>query len=67
MNESNRAELIETLATLAKKYPQWRFGQLVANVAGWTDLDVWDIEDHQLLAAAKLHLAEVAEAALAKK
>ena len=57
MNEATeRAETFETLAELARRYPHWRIGQLVANVAGWADADVWDVEDGQLLAAAKAHL-----------
>ena len=35
-------------------------GQLVANVAGWADADVWDAEDDALLAAARSHLAVLA-------
>ena len=34
----------------------WRFGQLIANVAGWADQDIWDIEDENMLAAARSHL-----------
>jgi len=37
----------------------WRFGQLIANVAGWADQEIWDVEDQQLLAAARLHLAQL--------
>jgi hypothetical protein len=55
-----RADLLAVLAQLCERYPDWRFGQLVANVAGWTDQDVWDVEDEQLLEAARLHLAQVA-------
>ncbi|REJ88002.1 MAG: hypothetical protein DWQ35_16315 [Planctomycetota bacterium] len=42
-------------------YPHWRFGQLVANVAGWEDADLWDVEDAQMLAAARAHLEAVAQ------
>lgn len=56
MNDAERTELIDALAKLARQYPHWRFGQLVANVAGWADADVWDVEDDQLLAAADAHL-----------
>jgi hypothetical protein len=34
------SELLETLAELQQRYPHWRFGQLLANVAGWADRDV---------------------------
>ena len=53
---ADRSELFAALAELSRKYPHWRFGQLVANVAGWADVDAWDVEDEQLLAAAAAHL-----------
>lgn len=52
MNSEPRADLLATLAELSRRYPDWRFGQLVANVAGWADQVLWDVEDEQLLAAA---------------
>jgi hypothetical protein len=42
-------ELLNALEELWRKYPHWRFGQLVCNVAGWADVNPWDVEDHQLL------------------
>jgi hypothetical protein len=56
MNSQRRAELLEALAELGRRYPEWRLGQLLANVAGWADQDVWDVEDEQLLQAARSHL-----------
>jgi hypothetical protein len=56
MSERDRSEVLATLAELARHYPHWRLGQLVANVAGWTNVDVWDVEDEQLLVAARDHL-----------
>jgi hypothetical protein len=44
-------------------YPQWRLGQLVANVTGWCDQEVWDVEDEQLLEAARLHLHQATSSA----
>jgi hypothetical protein len=58
MNNKPRGELIEAIAELHRRYPNWRFGQLVANVAGWADQDVWNVEDEQLLKAARLHLQQ---------
>lgn len=55
---STRNELLEVLAELSNRYPQWRLGQLIANVAGWTDQEAWDVEDEQLLQAARLHLQQ---------
>jgi hypothetical protein len=59
MNADPRLELFEALAELARRYPDWRLGQLVANIAGWADREVWDVEDEQLLEAAKLHLEAI--------
>jgi hypothetical protein len=60
MNKQQRAELLAAIAELSARYPQWRLGQLVANVAGWTDQDVWDVEDERLLEAARSHLHDSA-------
>ena len=46
------------VAELRRRYPEWRFGQLIANVAGWADQEIWDVEDEQLLAAAQAHLEQ---------
>jgi hypothetical protein len=54
-----RADLLRAIAELCDRYPHWRLGQLVANVAGWADQEVWDVEDEQLLAAARLHLLQL--------
>jgi hypothetical protein len=35
MNNQQRAELLANIAELRKRYPDWRFGQLIANVAGF--------------------------------
>jgi hypothetical protein len=56
MNGANHTELFEVLAELRRRYPDWRLGQLIVNVVGWADQDVWNIEDDQLLAAAEEHL-----------
>jgi len=56
MNESKCISLLQVLENLRSHYPHWRFGQLVSNVAGWADIDLWDVEDEQLLAAATAHL-----------
>ena len=50
------AELLTAIAELHRRYPDWRLGQLIANVAGWADQEIWDVEDEQLLAAARSHL-----------
>jgi hypothetical protein len=58
MNQSTRHQLLEILAELGEAFPDWRFGQLVANVAtsarGPQAEAIWDSEDDELLAAARL-------------
>jgi len=63
MNAATKSELTSALAEIARNHPDWRFGQLVANVAGWTDENVWDVEDESLLMAARAHLDQIADAA----
>ena len=58
MSKDKRDELLLAIAELRRQYPKWRLGQLILNVAGWADQDLWDIEDDQLLAAANLHLQQ---------
>jgi hypothetical protein len=59
MNSQERADLLATIAELSQRYPDWRLGQLVANVAGWADQEIWDIEDERLLEAARVHLQQL--------
>jgi hypothetical protein len=50
-------ELIVALSELRALFPEWRMGQMIANLAmaaGKTEPSgIWDIEDDQLLAAAR--------------
>jgi hypothetical protein len=59
MTSQDRAELLATIAELCERYPDWRLGQLVANAAGWADQDIWNIDDEQLLEAARRHLQQL--------
>lgn len=54
-----RTALLKAVSQLAECYPNWRFGQLILNVAGWADVDLWDIGDDQMLAAALAHLEQL--------
>lgn len=56
MNYQERCDLLRVITELCDRYPYWCFGQLVSNVAGWADTDIWDVEDEQHLAAAESHL-----------
>ncbi|MBI1914002.1 MAG: hypothetical protein HYS12_04600 [Planctomycetes bacterium] len=60
MTTQQRIALLQAIAELCDRYPNWRLGQLVSNVAGWADVDVWDVEDEQMLAAATVHLQQLA-------
>jgi hypothetical protein len=62
-----RADLLAAIAALCQRYPDWRFGQLVANVAGWADQEIWDVEDEALLEAARLHLEQLSPAPLVSR
>jgi len=59
MNSQERADLLMAIEELCERYPHWRLGQLVANVAGWADQEIWDVEDEQLRAAVRLHLSQL--------
>ena len=60
MNKQRRVDLLAAIADLSQRYPDWRFGQLVSNVAGWADQGIWDVEDEQLFQAARSHLKQLA-------
>lgn len=57
MNISATEELIGAVSELRTLFPDWRMGQLIANLvmaAGGADAGaIWDVEDEQLLAAAR--------------
>ena len=58
MKNQCRGEVLSAIAELWERYPDWRLGQLISNVAGWADQDVWDAEDDRVLEAARLHLQQ---------
>jgi hypothetical protein len=46
---------------LWRLHPDWRLGQLISNLASWSDPTrdlVWDIEDEVLIAEVERHLAQ---------
>ncbi len=57
MIPSQTDELLEAISELRLLFPDWRMGQLVANLvtaAGGMDAGaIWDMEDEKLLAAAR--------------
>jgi hypothetical protein len=64
--DQTRLDLIDALAQLSRLCPEWRLGQMVANLAmtaGRLDAGgVWDLEDEEALAAAKTLLTQYSEA-----
>jgi hypothetical protein len=62
MTNPARRELLRVLERLAEECPDVRFGQLIANLSylakGATAEAVWEVEDQELLAAAKRQLEQ---------
>jgi hypothetical protein len=62
---SLRTELLRTLEELSALAPDVRLGQLVANLSyfakGPTHEAIWDVQDEELLAAAKRQLRDLAQ------
>jgi hypothetical protein len=63
-----REELLGVLAELGTVFPDWRFGQLVANVASGTTRGaqveaIWDSKDEELLTSARRLLEQNRERA----
>jgi hypothetical protein len=50
-----RQDTLQALAQLSAAFPEWRLGQMIANLAvvarGATGEAIWDVEDEELLAA----------------
>lgn len=63
--ERIRDELLDSLAQLGLLRPEWRLGQTLANLAmtvGRLDPGgVWDLEDEEALAAAKMLVKQYSE------
>jgi hypothetical protein len=55
-----RQDVFQAVTELARLHPDWRFGQLVAQVSEWArgadQRDAYDVEDAEFLAAARLRL-----------
>jgi hypothetical protein len=65
MNLEVRRQLLEVLGDLGEYTPDVRFGQLLANLSymakSFTAEAIWDVDDEELLEAAKSHLDELSE------
>jgi hypothetical protein len=59
--KADREEIVKALVEMSERHPDWRFGQMVANIAYWalgpSSEAILDVEDKQLLGAVKKHLA----------
>jgi len=57
--------VLQQVEKLWRLYPDWRLGQLVANVAAWVDPSpepLWDMEDDVLAAEIQRHIQQKGEA-----
>ncbi len=63
--EQIRLELLDALSRLSRIRPEWRLGQTFANLAmtaGRLDAGgVWDLEDEEALAAARMLIEQYAD------
>ena len=62
MIDPTRQEVLRLLAELSEEAPEIRLGQLVANLSylarGLANESIWDMEDEELLQAARIHLEQ---------
>jgi hypothetical protein len=62
MIQNQRRELLQLLSELSEVAPEVRFGQLIANLSylsrGLSAESIWDVEDEELLKAAREHLEQ---------
>ena len=62
MTTQVRQNILQLLAELSDCCPEVRFGQLIANLSylaeGPSNEAIWDVEDEELLDAARKHLEE---------
>ena len=59
MTSPVRKDILNVLSELGESCPEIRFGQLIANLSylakGPSNEAIWDMEDEELLAAARKH------------
>ena len=64
MRDPNRLpKVLEAVAAIWRLHPDWRLGQLVANIAAWSEQDVWDVEEDLLMQEIHRHLNQADVAA----
>jgi hypothetical protein len=68
MIPSERQELLRLIEEMSEAYPEFRLGQLIANLAFWARGDqegaVWNVEDVELIAAASEQIQNAQRRAL---
>jgi hypothetical protein len=50
-----RGELVQVLENLGQHHPEWSLGQLVSNLAALAHVNIYDVEDEELLRTAQSH------------
>jgi hypothetical protein len=67
-SEQTRTKLLSALTELGRLHPEWRMGQMLANLAttaGRLDAGgVWDLEDEEALSAAHVLIEQQNEVAV---
>ena len=62
MTNELRQQVLAGLEELSAAYPDWRFGQMIANLATVArspeNESIWDMEDEELLAAIRWQLEQ---------
>lgn len=62
MIDATRRDVLRILEELSEACPEYRFGQMIANLAllarGDVDGAVWEMEDDELITAARKHLED---------
>ena len=64
MSDETRRALVSILDQLMQAHPEWRIGQLVANIAflaHQTNTATWDVENEEFIQTARQHLQRMAE------
>jgi uncharacterized membrane protein YqjE len=60
MTHPEREDLLHALGEMNAVFPEWRLGQMIANLAvvarGASTESIWDVEDDELLAAIRSQL-----------
>ena len=62
--DNTRSDILDALDKLMQEHPDWRIGQLVANIAflaRQTDSATWDVENEEFIQASRQHLQRIAD------